>query len=102
MSPGVLTRLVQKCRAVPVRKCVVAIAFLFAVSFATVTLGQLSPHDPGVRGGTIDAGQPLDLSKTAGASSFFTDGLARFAAVEVVSGQSNNPRLFQFALRLNY
>jgi CxxC motif-containing protein (DUF1111 family) len=93
MSPGVLTRLVRKCEAVLIRKYAVAAAFLFAVSFATVTLGQLSPHDPGVRGGTVDAGQPLDLSKTSGAPSFFADGLSRFAAVEVVSGQPNNTGL---------
>jgi CxxC motif-containing protein (DUF1111 family) len=90
MSPSVFARLIENSKIVPVRKSVVSIAFLLAVSFATVTLGQFSPHDPGVRGGTVDSGQPLDLSKTAGASSFFTDGLGRFTAVEVVSGQPNN------------
>jgi CxxC motif-containing protein (DUF1111 family) len=90
MSPGVFARLVEKSKFVSIRKPVVAIAFLVAVSFATVTLAQFSPHDPGVRGGTIDAGQPLDMSKTPGASSFFTDGLGRFTAVEGVSGQPNN------------
>ena len=90
MSPGVFARVVEKSKFVSLRKPIVAIAFLVAVSFATVTLGQLSPRDPGVRGGTIDAGQPLDMSKTAGAPSFFTDGLSRFTAVEVVSGQPNN------------
>lgn len=90
MSPGVFARIVEKSKFVSVRKPVVAIAFLVAVSFATVTLGQFSPHDPGVRGGTIDSGQPLDMSKIAGASSFFTDGLSRFTAVEGVSGQPSN------------
>src|SRR5580693_2266962 len=90
MSSSEFARLVEKSKIAFVRKLIVSLAFLFTVSFATVTLGQLSPHDPGVRGGTVDAGQPLDLSKTAGASSFFADGLARFAAVEVVSGQPNN------------
>ncbi len=93
MSSSVFARLVEKTKIAPVRNSIVSLAFLFTVSFATVTLGQLSPRDPGVRVGTVDAGQPLDLSKTAGASSFFADGLTRFAAVDVVSGQPNNTGL---------
>jgi CxxC motif-containing protein (DUF1111 family) len=91
MSPGSFARLVEKSKFGSVHKPVVALAFLLAVSFATVTLGQHSPQDPGVRGGTVDSGQPLSsLSQTPGASDFFANGLGRFQEVESVQGGPNN------------
>jgi CxxC motif-containing protein (DUF1111 family) len=91
MPSGAFVRVVEKSKAVPIRKPVIALAFLLAVSFATVTLGQHSPQDPGVRGGTINAGQPLSsLSQTPGATDFFANGLLRFEQVESVQGGANN------------
>jgi hypothetical protein len=90
MSPGVLTRFVEKSKFVPVRKPAVGIAFLLAFSFATITLGQHSPQDPGVRGGPVDSGQPLaSLSQTPGAPGFFANGLVRFQEIETVQGGPN-------------
>jgi CxxC motif-containing protein (DUF1111 family) len=52
---------------------------------ATVIAAQFVAHDPGVRGGTIDSGQPVySLPQTSGASNFFTDGQTRFQQVETV------------------
>ena len=91
MPSGALARLVEKSKFVPVRKLVVALAFLFAVSFATVTLGQHSAQDPGVRGGTVNSGQPLaSISQTPGAPDFFANGLLRFQNIESVQGGANN------------
>ena len=91
MSSGAFARLVEKSKFVPIRKSVVVLAFLFAVSFATVTLGQHSPQDPGVRAGTVNSGQPLSsVSQTPGAPDFFANGLLRFQNVESVQGGANN------------
>jgi CxxC motif-containing protein (DUF1111 family) len=91
MPPSVFASLVEKSKFVPVRKPVVALAFLLAVSFATVTLGQHSPQDPGVRGGTVNSGQPLpSISQTPGAPDFFANGLLRFQEIESVQGGTNN------------
>jgi CxxC motif-containing protein (DUF1111 family) len=61
------------------------------VSFAGAIAGQTSLHDPGVRGGSVDAGQPLaSVSQTAGASDFFSNGQTRFEDVEMVQGGVNN------------
>jgi CxxC motif-containing protein (DUF1111 family) len=91
MSSGAFARLVEKWKFVPIRKPVVVLAFLFAVSFATVTLGQHSPQDPGVRGGVVSSGQPLSsVSQTPGAPDFFANGLLRFQNVESVQGGANN------------
>jgi len=91
MSPGSFARLVEKSKFDYVRKPVVALAFLLAVSFATVTLGQHSPQDPGVRGGTVNSGQPLSsVSQTPGAPDFFANGLLRFQEIESVQGGANN------------
>jgi len=55
------------------------------IFFATVIAAQFVARDPGVRGGSIDAGQPLvSLPQTPGASNFFTDGQARFEEVDSV------------------
>jgi CxxC motif-containing protein (DUF1111 family) len=45
--------------------------------------------DPGVRGGSAGAGGPLP-GLTSDERAFFTDGLARFAEIEVVTGGQNN------------
>ena len=90
MSPGLLARLVEKSKVISIRNSILCGAFLCAVAFATVTLGQSSPQDPGVRGGTVNSGQPLaSLSQTPGASGFFADGLARFQEIETVQGGAN-------------
>jgi CxxC motif-containing protein (DUF1111 family) len=91
MSSGAFARVVEKSKSVPIRKPVIAMSFLLAVSFATVTLGQHSPQDPGVRGGTVNAGQPLSsLSQTPGAPDFFANGLLRFQEIESVQNGANN------------
>ena len=55
------------------------------------TLGQTrsAPVDPGVRGGVAGAGGPLP-GLTADESTFFLDGQARFAEIEVVNKGANN------------
>jgi CxxC motif-containing protein (DUF1111 family) len=58
---------------------------LASILFATVISAQFSAHDPGVRTGSVDSGQPLgSLAQTPGASNFFTDGSTRFQEVEAV------------------
>lgn len=64
---------------------------LLVIASASTVVAQLAVHDPGVRGNSVDAGQPLpSLNLTQGSADFFTDGQNRFKAVEVVSGQPNN------------
>ncbi len=48
-----------------------------------------APVDPGVRGGVAGAGGPLQ-GLTADETTFFLDGQARFAEIEVVNNGSNN------------
>jgi CxxC motif-containing protein (DUF1111 family) len=64
-------------------------AILSAGCFASVMIGQSVAKDPGVRGGSIDAGQSMDLSQVPGGSDFFTDGQNRFKEVETVQGGPN-------------
>src|SRR5580698_5307794 len=91
MPSGALASLVEKAMSIPIRKPVIAMSLLAAVSFATVTLGQHSPQDPGVRGGTVNSGQPLSsISQTPGAPDFFANGLLRFQNVESVQNGANN------------
>jgi CxxC motif-containing protein (DUF1111 family) len=72
------------------RRVVHWIVLIGLVSFAGAIVGQVSPKDPGVRGGSVDAGQPLDsLSQTPGAMDFFTNGQGRFEDVEMVQGGAN-------------
>jgi len=70
------------------RLCGVLTAALITSGY---TLGQTrsAPVDPGVRGGTADAGGPLQ-GLTADEAAFFLDGQARFAEVEVVNKGANN------------
>jgi CxxC motif-containing protein (DUF1111 family) len=57
----------------------------FSIFFATVIAAQFQLRDPGVRSGSVDAGQSLDLLyQTPGASSFFTDGQTRFQEIDEV------------------
>jgi CxxC motif-containing protein (DUF1111 family) len=91
MSSGAIRSLIEKTKSVPIRELGIAMSFLLAVSFATVTLGQHSPQDPGVRGGTVNSGLPLaSISQTPGAPDFFANGLLRFQEVESVQGGTNN------------
>ena len=62
-----------------------------AMAMGVHTFGQTrsAPVDPGVRGGPAGAGTPLK-GLTADESSFFQDGQARFADIEVVTKGSNN------------
>jgi len=62
-----------------------------ALTTCICTLGQTgaSPVDPGVRGGSAGAGNPLK-GLTADETAFFQDGHARFAEIEVVTKGSNN------------
>jgi len=55
------------------------------------TFGQTksAPVDPGVRSGAAGAGGPLQ-GLTADETTFFLDGQARFAEIEVVNNGSNN------------
>jgi len=86
VSARVLSCLVEKSNVIATRKSAICGAFLFAVSFATVTLGQFSAHDPGVRGVTVDAGQPIaSLQPSDSYYGFFTDGLARFQEIDGVA-----------------
>ncbi len=68
-------------------------AFMVAVLVASCVRAPAQttkePTDPGVRGGAAGAGVPLK-GLTADESAFFSDGLARFAEVEAVTGGTNN------------
>jgi len=56
-----------------------------SILLATIVAAQFVARDPGVRGGSVDAGQPLDsLAQTPGASNFFMDGLDRFQEIDTV------------------
>jgi CxxC motif-containing protein (DUF1111 family) len=75
-------------------KLTLCIVFLAVVSSATVMVGQLAVRDPGVRGGAVDSGDPMDsVATTQGAADFFINGQMRFQDVEVVGGQLNNTGL---------
>src|ERR1700731_286221 len=78
------------------RKKIVSIVFgaFIATVLATSSLGAPTQSvkgavDPGVRGGPAGAGNPLP-GLTADETAFFRDGLARFAAIEVVAGGTGN------------
>jgi len=91
MSSSVFARLCETAKAIPIRKLFLCSAFGLAFSFATFTFAQMSPRDPGVRGGTVDSGKPLaSISQTSGVYDFFSNGLLRFQEVEVVQGGTNN------------
>src|SRR5437667_8608828 len=69
------------------------VAILSAGCFASVMIGQQGAHDPGVRGGSVDAGKELpSVSATPdpGPNEYFLDGLDRFKEVDGASGGTNN------------
>jgi CxxC motif-containing protein (DUF1111 family) len=61
----------------------------FLLTFSLVLQSQNPATDPGVRGGTVDSGQALDLTLVPGGSDFFNDGQTRFKAVDSVQGGPN-------------
>jgi CxxC motif-containing protein (DUF1111 family) len=64
-----------------------AVLFSLFVFFATVIVADFGARDPGVRAGSIDAGQHLySVPQTSGAYNFFTDGLDRFQEIDDVAG----------------
>ena len=58
---------------------------IVSLSGASVTQGQFTAQDPGVRHDSIGAGSPLGTLSPAQAAAF-ADGMARFVAVASVSG----------------
>ena len=87
MLVPLIASLTERSRVAWKSKVAVCVVFLVAISFATITLGQFVARDPGVRGGTVDAGDPLaSVATTPGLSEYFTDGQARFQEVEAVPG----------------
>jgi hypothetical protein len=63
---------------------------LLGLSSAGLKIGQSPASDPGVRGGSIDSGSPLDSVATVpGASQFFQNRLTRFKDIEAVRGTLN-------------
>jgi CxxC motif-containing protein (DUF1111 family) len=75
------------------------VSLKFAVYLAAVgllvsggaALAQWTARDPGVRGGTIDAGQALpSVIQNPYINEYFADGLQRFQGVESVTGGAHN------------
>jgi CxxC motif-containing protein (DUF1111 family) len=63
-----------------------SIAILLMMSFAAVVVGQIDARDPGPRGGTVDAGQPLaGIDQVPGMTDFFNNSLGQFKEVEDVT-----------------
>jgi CxxC motif-containing protein (DUF1111 family) len=72
-------------------KAILYTTALLVFSCTGVVLGQFVTADPGVRAGSVDAGQPLSsVFRTPGAIEFFKNGLTRFQEVESVQGGANN------------
>jgi len=68
-------------------------AILSAGCFASVMIGQQQAKDPGVRGGTVDAGKALPsviATPDPGPNEYFNDGLDRFKEVDGASGGEHN------------
>ncbi|MGA2812744.1 MAG: di-heme oxidoredictase family protein [Candidatus Acidiferrum sp.] len=91
MRQKFIVPLIARSKPAPTRKFFTGLVFILMACSASVLLGQMAAHDPGVRGGTVDSGQPLaSVAETPGATDFFSNGLARFIAVDVVKGGTNN------------
>lgn len=96
MQPRKTTESLGAFESNRVRKIAVGCGLLLAVCFASITLGQstassTAARDPGVRGNTVDSGQPLaSVAETVGLPSYFTDGQTRFQEVESVQNGANN------------
>jgi len=65
------------------------VAAVLAICIYPLAQAARGPVDPGVRGGAPGAGGPLE-GLTADETSFFQDGLARFAEIESVTAGKNN------------
>jgi len=94
-SKGVLTRSIVRLNReftfTQRGKRIVSGASLMVLACAGVAIGQFAVRDPGVRGGSVDAGQPLaSVAQTPGASEFFDNGFGRFQEIESVQGGTNN------------
>jgi CxxC motif-containing protein (DUF1111 family) len=67
------------------------ITFLMILLFASVMVAQIPAYDPGVRSGSIDAGQPLaSVASTPGLLDFSSSGSGQFQEDQVVQGAANN------------
>jgi len=85
----------EKLKVTPRRRATLWITFLMILSFASVMVAQIPAfvyaHDPGVRGGTVDAGRPLaSVASTPGLLDFSSSGSGQFQEDQVVQGAANN------------
>jgi CxxC motif-containing protein (DUF1111 family) len=71
-------------------KVAVSVGSLVVMSCASIMVGQFAVRDPGVRGGSVDAGQPLDSIKQTPAYDFYSDGQSRFLEIDTVQGGGSN------------
>jgi CxxC motif-containing protein (DUF1111 family) len=72
-------------------KFAVQLAMAGLLASGGVVFAQWAARDPGVRGGTIDSGQPLaSVAQDPRASEYFNNGLQRFQEVESVTGGVDN------------
>jgi hypothetical protein len=84
----------QQQRMLPLRATLAACLLL--LGFAGVILAQSlvpqsTPSDPGVRGGTVDAGRLLaSVASTPGLLDFASSGSGQFQEDQVVQGAANN------------
>jgi CxxC motif-containing protein (DUF1111 family) len=63
---------------------------LLLVWFAGIMIAQSPVSDPGVRGGTIDAGLPLaSVASTPGLADLVANGVQQFAETQAVNGDNN-------------
>jgi CxxC motif-containing protein (DUF1111 family) len=87
MVPHHIRNSIEKFNTSLRSKLILGNAILLVLSLASVvaTQGQNTAHDPGPRGGTINAGQPLPGLSFAELT-YFQDGQDRFSEVDSVSG----------------
>ncbi len=87
MPPPRVQNFVEKLNSSLRSKLILGCSILLVLSLASViaTQGQNTAHDPGPRGGTINAGRPLPRL-TPAELSYFQDGQDRFTEVDSVSG----------------
>jgi CxxC motif-containing protein (DUF1111 family) len=73
------------------RRLALCTVILSSGCFASVMVGQFVAKDPGVRGNSVDSGQPLaSVATTPGLSEYFANGLERFQTVDAVTGAAHN------------
>jgi CxxC motif-containing protein (DUF1111 family) len=91
MSLRSILAVIQLSKPSQGRKAILCSVFLVLGCCATVVLSEVAVHDPGVRSGQADAGQPLAaVAQFPGGPDFFSNGLNRFQDVEVVKNGTNN------------